>query len=127
MTKDFQYLENMFATSCDDFKSSVRCREINGNPLTVEECEHLLERTGSKTLSKFLQSKAKQAFKRIADAEVLDDEQAERIASGTDDSENVPNYKTLRRAMYLAGSRSALRCASIRAEIMVKYPWGNCR
>lgn len=113
-------------TSVDDAHSSIRCRELSGNPLTVEECEVLLEKALQGSLRKMIESKARKAFRESVRDEKKDDEQAELIAAGSIHGIiDMANYTTLRRALYLAASPEV--CACIRTVIKKRFPWGSCK
>jgi hypothetical protein len=123
-TKKEQLLD-LARTSVDDARSSIRCRERNGNPLSLEECEILLEHAGAGTFRTMIEAKARKAFRESVRREEAHDGAARLVAAGVFGTIEQETYSTLRRALYLATDPAI--CERIRSEIKTRFPRGSPR
>lgn len=119
------YLRGMAAGGADDFKVTSQCCELQGNFLTVEECEYLLTRTIGKTLRKAIETKARKAFRKETAGEPVDNEAAGLLCSGNLASLCMENYSTLRKALFMC--RTEYERGQIEGELEYRFPWGLCK
>lgn len=124
-----EWLLGLANTSVEAAKLAVRCSELNGNPLRVDECECMIPYIWphQTSLKKYIEGKARKAFRESVRGETVnkdfihniiwpDDYLAANLALG------ISNYSTLRKALYLATDVAI--CERIRSEITTRFPWG---
>lgn len=123
-------LMNLARTSVDDARSSITCRERNGRPLTVEECEFCLSLLlpFKKSYRALFEAKARRAFQESVKNESADKDFVGNILYPSDGlaldlAIGMSNYSTLRKALYLA--TDPVICERIRSEIKARFPWGR--